>query len=150
MTKKQWVALGLTILAAFAFGRWSAPDKIKTVEVEKQTSAKDSEADRNKHKDTTVTEKVNSDGSKETTTHTVEDTEATKKTSESSISESTREKDVEKTSSKVTISVLAGTSLMSPQITYGASVYRPVLGPIGIGVWGLQSGTFGASIGISF
>lgn len=157
MDKKYWF-FGLALLVSFASGRWLAPEKVKTVvqtvEIENKSNNKDSEAERNKKKETTTTEKTNLDGSTEKTTHTVEETDTTKKTNESDSSQSTTSKtaskEIERGTSKVTISALAGTNITAPQIVYGASVYRGVLGPIGIGLFGFTNGIVGAMIGLSF
>lgn len=158
MTKRQWLLLAAALLTAFAFGRWSAPEKIKIqkqiVEVEKKSTTKDTEAERNKRKEITVTEVIRPDGTKETTTHTVEETTAVKKKAESDSSESNRAsnetKEVEKSSSKTTVSLMVGTNLQNPKIVYGGSAYRPILGPVGIGLWGLTDKTLGASVGLTF
>lgn len=157
MDKKYWL-YGVALLVSFASGRFLVPEKVKIekqiVEVEKKSLVKDTDSERNKHKETVVTEKINSDGSKETTTHVIEETQASKKENESNSSESAKDqretKEVERGSSKTTVGFMAGTSFTSPQVIYGVSVYRGVLGPIGIGVWGLTNGIVGASIGISF
>lgn len=157
MSKKYWF-YGLALLVSFASGRWLAPEKVKIekqiVEVEKKSSTKDTDSERNKRKETTVTEKIGPDGSKETTSHTVETTETAKKKSQSDSSESTRAesetKEIERGTAKVTVSALAGTSFTSPQIVYGASVSKPILGPITVGVFYLTPGTLGGMLGLTF
>lgn len=158
MTKKQWCLWAGALLVSFSFGRWSGPEKIKIekqiVEVEKKSTTKDTEAERNKHKETTVTEVTKPDGTKETTTHTVEETSTDKKTGESDSVESSRAssetKEIEKSSGKTTLSVMAGTNISNPKVVYGAAAYHPILGPIGVGIWAFTDTTFGGSIGISF
>jgi hypothetical protein len=46
------------------------------------------------------------------------------------------------------ISVLTGYSLDTQTLVYGASITKPVLGPVSIGVWALTNKTFGASVGV--
>ncbi len=158
MSRRYW-AVGLALLVSFAAGRWLAPEKIKIekqiIEVEKKSSNKDTEAERNKRKETIITEKINSDGSKETTTHIVEETSASKKAGESNNSESGRAenetKEIERGTAKVTISALAGTTFSTETpIVYGGSISKPIFGPITIGAWGLTNKTAGFSLGLTF
>lgn len=143
------------LAAAFAFGRWSAPTKIKTetkiVEVEKKTE--ETKKDENKNKKTTTHTKVSPDGTRETTTTTVETDRKSTDRSRTDDKSTTQviTKEVEKSKSYVTISALAGMSfkdLTTP--FYGGSLSKPVLGPITLGVWGLTNGTGGVSIGLTF
>lgn len=150
-----YVAAGILI---FAFGRYSAPVKVKTVtktvEVEKKTSQTDTEASRDKHKETTVTEIVRPDGTRETTTTTREDTEVHKTKSDTSTSErekdTTASKEVTRETSRTTISAMYGLPVTGGVPVYGASISKPLLGPIAVGVWGLTPGVIGASVGLGF
>lgn len=144
---------------AYAAGRWSAPERVqivtKTVEVEKKVIDAKTDLEKDKHKETVVTETVNPDGTKSTVTKTVEDTKTGKKTETSTVDDTSKASDTVKetlySSSKVTVSLLAGMSLSGP-ITpvYGLSLTRPVLGPITFGAWGLTSGVVGLSVGLTF
>lgn len=149
MSTKTKVLLSLLALTvSFASGRFLMPAKVvtvvKTVEVEKKTA----EAD--KHKETTVVEIVNKDGSKETTTKTVEDNKKTSTDDKAIATEST--KTVTKGGSRLSIYALGGVDLnnFAGGPLYGAHVSKDILGPISIGLFGLSSGVAGASIGISF
>jgi NCAIR mutase (PurE)-related protein len=155
---KKYLLAGVGILAAFAFGRYSAPEKVKietkVVEVEKKSENKSTDTDRNKRKETTVTETVYPDGRKETKTEVVETTQTERKTDTSVVTE--REKDAAETketsrSGKVSLSALTGvdvTNLNAP--IFGAHLLTNVLGPVTIGVWGLSNATGGLSLGLSF
>lgn len=158
-TKIKVIIVSISILTAYAFGRYSAPEKIitetKIVEVEKKHEETKTDSDRDKHKETTTVEKTLPDGSKETTTTVVEDTHSDKKTDKSADSDrnttTDTKKEVVNSSGRVTISALAGapiTSLGTP--VYGGSVTKNILGPIVGGVWALTNGTVGVSLGLQF
>jgi len=149
-TRTKYLLAALAVLVAFATGRWSAPDhiKIQTVEVDKKTDNKKVEDDT--HKTTTITETQKPDGTETTITVITDDSidKITDKSTEDD--EKTTTKEIDK-SSPTTLSVLGGIKpFSSSSPIYGAQVYRPVIGPLGIGVWGLTNVTVGASIGISF
>jgi PDZ domain-containing secreted protein len=152
MTTKQILIIGaIALTVAFAFGRWSAPEKVKTITqtVEKKTDDKVVAVD--DHKLTTITETDKPDGTKVKTT-VIADTRDTSVHDKSTDQvEKTQSKEVDKSTSKITISMLAGTNVTSPSsLTYGASITKPILGPITVGVFGFQNGTVGASIGLTF
>lgn len=158
-TKEKVVLSVVVVVVAFASGRYLAPTKVvtktETVEVVKQVDAKTSEADRDKHKATTTTETVQPDGTKTITTTTTEDSVTHKQASDVSSSESTKAteafKEVIRSSDKVTISALAAFSLNDLKPIYGTSVYKPILGPFGLGVGaiGLTNTTVFVSLGLS-
>lgn len=156
-TKGLLIALG--IITAFGFGRWSGPEKVKIetkiVEVEKKTDETQTKTDRDKHKDTTTTEVIKPDGTKETTTHTVEDTQTNRSTDRNSTMDTTKntETSSETTYASARVTVLA---LGAADITelgnrdFGISISRPILGPITVGAFGFHSGIVGAGIGLTF
>jgi FtsZ-interacting cell division protein ZipA len=152
MTTKQILIVGaIALVAAFAVGRWSAPDKVKiqTVEVDKKTDDKKVASD--DHKVTTITETDEPNGTKIKKTI-ISDVKAVqvedKKTDDLTKTET---KEIDKSSSKVTISLLAGVNITSPTTpTYGLSITKPILGPLTVGVFGFQNGLAGASIGLTF
>lgn len=156
---KSKILVGVVLLlTAYAFGRWSAPEKIKIetkiVEVDKKVDDTKSDTNRDKHKTTTVTEIVRPDGTKETTTTTSEDTE-THKTSEGHSAEereteSASLKEVTRATQKTTLSVLYGMPFTGGVPVYGGSVTRGILGPICIGGFALTSGVVGVSLGLQF
>ncbi len=159
-TKQKCVIAAGALAASFAAGRYTLPEKVrietKIVEVEKKTEKTKTDLDRDKHKETKVTETTNPDGTKTTTTTTVEDTKTEKKTdtakTDNTQKTDTTVKEVTNALSKVYISALAGIpiSLDSVRPIYGASVTKPVIGPITIGVWGLTLPAVGLSVGLSF
>lgn len=150
-TKQILIVCALALVTAFAVGRWSAPEKVKiqTVTVEKKTEDKQVAID--DHKLTTITETDKPDGTKVKTT-VISDNKDTKvddkKTDDLS---QTTTKETEKSSSKVTISLLGAVDLSDPTSpTYGLSITRPILGPITLGIFGLQDKVVGMSIGLTF
>ncbi len=155
------VIIGVALLVSFAAGRWAAPEKVKietrTVEVEKKDSTVQKEQDRNQHKETTETEVTRPDGTIEKTKKTVDAIDTHQETDKHDTSDTSKatetEKEVTRSSGKVTLAVLAGIKFTSvtagSPILYGAQVYRPIVGPIGIGIWGLSDLTFGVSVGLS-
>lgn len=159
MTAKQKIILGASALAvSFAAGRWATPVKVrvetKTVEVERKTTDTKSDLDLNKHKETVTTTSKRPDGTVETTTKTTEDTHANRSSDQQTTDQTRKTASVTKettySTSKVTISALGGISVhdMATPI-YGASVTKPVMGPITLGAFGFTNGTFGLSVGIS-
>jgi len=137
------VALVLTFFA----GRWSAPEHVKvvtqTVTVDKKTD------DETKHEKVTKVEVKQPNGTDTTTTTIVDDSED-KSTDDSTVSQTTT-KESSKSSSKLTISALAGVNITSPgSLIYGASISRPILGPVTVGLFGLSNGVGGASVGLTF
>lgn len=148
----------VALLTAYGFGRWSAPEKvkteIKTIEVVKVVKVKDTSSRKEIHKKTVVTEKVYPDGTKETTTTITEDTEATKTGSETGTSETETEsstvKESTKSSQKVTVSGLYGVSFTGGTPAVGVSLTKPFFGPITPGVFYLTPGVLGVSLGLTF
>lgn len=140
--------LGIIFIGvAFAVGRYSGPVKetIRTVEVEK----KQTEAEKDKHKETRVKEVVKPDGTKETTTEIVEDTNTKKSTKETTTAQSETEKI--RAGSRTGFSVLGGTRLGDQfKVDYGVSVDREFLGPLKFGAFFFQSGVVGLSLGLNF
>jgi hypothetical protein len=167
---KKLIAIGAVFIAvvAFAFGRYTTPEKVKvetvtkTVEVEKKTHDATTQIDqnRNRKREIETVELVRPDGSKETRTKTVETTETnrdrTTTVSDREKSTTTRDeetrKEVSKASGSTVVSVLGGAKLddwVSGK-RYGLAVTRNVIGPVTIGVWGLNDTTCGLSVGLSF
>lgn len=160
------IAVVAYTLVAVAVGRYTVPQTVKIEKettkqvdvVEKKDLNKQTDANRDTHTEVTVVEKVLPDGTKETTTKTVKDSKTEKSSKvedQGVVSKNTQEstKDNKTTSAsggKVSISALAGVNIFTPSdgMQYGASVSKEVIGPISIGIWGLSSGTGGASIGI--
>lgn len=157
MNTKSKITLSLiALLTAFAFGRFSAPEKIKietkVVEVEKKEVQKD--LDKQVHKKTITKTTTKPDGTKSTTTITQDDSTFNAKTdSKSEIDKSSDTlKEVTRSSSKVTVQGLAAVNPFHLQngLDLGASVCKPILGPLTVGIFGFRSGTVGASAGLTF
>jgi len=156
MTTKTKIITGIVIVAtAFAFGRYSAPERVrtevKTVEVEKKTETKESNT--NRHKETTTVTITKPDGSTETTTKTTEDTNL--KTDSKLVDDTTKSsdttKEVTRGGNKLSIAALSGINYSKPdQLIYGASVSKELIGPITLGAFGLTDKTVGISIGLNF
>lgn len=153
---KKYLLLALALITAYAFGRFSAPEKVKietkVVEVEKKTEKKD--VDKQLHKKTTTITEIRPDGTKIITV--VSTDESQTKTKERKIDESVKigeqTKEVTNSTSKVTVAALAGVNPfdLNRGVDFGASVSRPVIGPITVGVFGFKSGMMGASVGLTF
>lgn len=158
MSDKAKVGIAIAaLLTAFAFGRFTTPvqvkTEIKTVEVERQVEIKDT--DRAKHQETTTVEVKKPDGTVETTTKVVLDSHTNQKVKEvqTDSESSDQTKQVTRSSSPVTILALAGMDVFhaaASKPVYGLSVSKPTFGPVTIGIWGLNTGTAGASLGLTF
>lgn len=160
MSTKLKIAVGaIALLAAFAAGRFLTPEKVRietrTVEVEKKTSESSSDTNIDRHRETTTTETTRPDGTKEKKTTVVEDTQANRKhddkTDDEKSSDSSSVKIVERSSAKVTISALAAVNPFTPgPFLYGASISKPILGPLSLGAFGFSDGRIGLSAGLTF
>lgn len=139
-TKTKLLLASVSLLTAFAFGRWSAPEYRKTTKDQSETT------DSSSHKKTTVIEKEKPDGTKEKKTVVEEDKDRSKSKTDKESEE------IRVSSSKTNISVLWGVDPRSPQTPkYGLSVSRPILGPITVGLWALPTDpTVGFSLGLTF
>lgn len=158
-TKTKLIIAVVALLAAYAFGRFSAPTKVitetKIVEVEKKTDKTKSDTKKEVHRTTTTTETIKPDGTKTVTTVVKEDSNSDSKKNSSSTDNTTKSsdtiKEVIRDTSKVTVSALAGVNITSLSIpVYGASLTKPILGPIAIGIWGLTNSVGGVSLGLTF
>lgn len=135
----------VALITAYAFGYWTAPEKIKTVEVEKIT--KNEDENKNSHSVTERKEITRPDGTKEVTEVTRIDTDSSKKSSETI--EKEKLKEITKSGRKVSINLLAGITIKKLPV-YGAAASATVLGPISVGVFGLSNGIYGAQVGLIF
>jgi hypothetical protein len=161
MTNREKFGLGvLALLASFAFGRFAAPEheRIETqvIEVEKIDETKQTETERNRHRKTVITEVTKPDGSKEKRTEIEENAETSKKTDQQAstarTNSETTSKEIDRSSSKITVSALVGAPVSFGSYTgliYGGHVSRPLLGPIAVGVWGFSTGIGGFSLGLA-
>jgi hypothetical protein len=159
LTTKTKAAIGGTaLLASFAVGRYTVPEKVKTetktVTVEKVVY-KDREviAD-HKKEHVVVVEDKKPDGEVVTKTDTTyDDTKTDKKTDTTNTDTTTtadKTQEVTRGDSKVTLSALAGLRISDKTPVYGVSISKPILGPLTIGIWGLNDSSVGCSIGFTF
>lgn len=162
----------IVICTAFAFGRYSVPEVVKTEHdsttvshtTDTRNETAETHTDRDKHKDVVVTETVQPDGTKTVTTHTIEDSKIHRDTDDSvkdHSSNNTANHTVDKTETiagrnKLNVSLLVGPSIslsgglsLGP-IAYGAHISKPILGPVTVGLWGLSTGAGGMSVGLNF
>lgn len=160
MDKTKVILITLGLMSAFAFGRWGTPVKVveKTaiVEVEKKMDNKQTDIDRDLHKETTVTEKVTPDGIRITETKTKEDRTTEKRTQEVKQDDTSTKTESSKETvypySDVTISALVGVPISFTSTTHlywGCSIQKPILGPVTVGLFGLSSGVAGISLGLT-
>lgn len=147
-TKYKVIVVVVSIATAFAVGRYTVPQKVLTVTRVVEVEKKLIETDKDTTKDTKIVEIVRPDGTKETTTIINENKKVDQTVVDNKDSSSDAETETEKTGSPVTINALAGLDLKSGATVFGASVSKPVIGPIAIGLWGLTNATVGASIGL--
>lgn len=161
MTSRQkWAIAAAGCVVFFAVGRWSTPTKVKivtqTVQVEKKTDDTKTQAAVDRHKQTIEVTTKKPDGSQTTTVTTTEDDKARRSSDDQSTDDlaktSTTTKEVTRGSSLVTIGALAGAKLTfgSQAISYGGFVYKPILGPFGVGIFGMSNMTGGIAVGLSF
>lgn len=99
---------------------------------------------------------------RETTTHEVTEvvklpsgeTRTITTTDKSSITDKTKKEDKKTivSTSKINVSAIAGINVIDPSkgLSYGISVSKEIAGPITAGLWGLNNGTVGLSLGINF
>lgn len=153
--KTKVIIAAVALLGAFAAGRWAAPEKVKVekviVEVEKKTSEKD--AKKSTKKTTTTTKITHPDGRIEESTTVVEETVRESSKSETTDKGKTESETTEitRSSSRVTVSGLGAFSLSNGSgPIYGASITKPILGPITVGAFYLTPGILGGSLGLTF
>lgn len=145
----------IVLVAAYGLGWYTTPAKVvvktEIQYVEKKTEQ--SEAERDKHKVTTIVVVKHKDGTTETTTKVVEDSKTDKKVASTDDINSTTKTSKEVTrGSLITVSALAGvnTSNLLGGVDFGMSVTKPILGPLTVGIFGFRSGLIGSSVGFSF
>lgn len=160
-TKYKVGIAGAALLASFAAGRYTVPEKVttKTDTSVKTKTKKNTTTNTKKDEKKRITKDIitRPDGTKEEKVTIDVDTNTDKK----QVSDQTKDsnKNTETTTetvrgdSKVTVSFMLGVDFFrGPSVTpvYGLSVYKPVLGPFGIGLYGLTNNIFGVNIGVSF
>lgn len=150
-TRTKVLIMILGAVAAYAFGRWSAPESIKevikTVEVEKtKTDEKTSD-----HTKTTTVVTEDPKGVKTTTTIVQNDVNTTSNTTSNTTKASDTEKETIRGSSKVSIELVGAVDITAPLgVDYGINVSKPLIGPITADLFVYKSGRLGAGIGLTF
>jgi len=157
-TRTKIIILVVALIGSFALGRYTVPEK--KIEEKKTTEDKTKdvtkEKKQKKHKKTHIVkeEKTAPDGSKTVVTIIDHDTKTdTSSDSKTAIEghKTTEDKVITvRGDSKVTLSALGGIDILSGKPIYGASLTKPVLGPLTLGIFGLSNGSVGASIGFTF
>jgi len=140
--KNQVLFTFLASVAAFAGGRYSMRQPAVTATV-KEKEQKQVAKEVHTQTTTTVTKLPTGEVKTTTTTDTVANTQITKKTdTESKISVNLQK--------NLNISALAGINIPDKTPIYGVSVSKEIVGPFTAGVFGLNNGTAGISIGLNF
>jgi hypothetical protein len=150
MNKKLYSFFSLLLIAAFFFGRFSAPESIKTDDKKQEIKSVDTESDKSKDKIKTTTVIEKKDGTKVTRTK-VEYKTIVQTVTIKEDAKTEEHKEEIKNRSGVTVSALAGIPL-NASITkgpvYGVSVSKPFLGPIALGAFAFTDMRVGVSIGL--
>jgi ribosomal protein S25 len=145
--KTQVIAALLLILVSFAVGRYSVSQpNIKTQDVSKIQET-DKQAKDTHTQTKTVVDKLPSGETKTTTTT---DTTILTKTQDTVKDTQSYSQSVTSSKSKLNVSAIAEYDLKRGGLNYGISVEKEVLGPITAGLYGLNNGTIGVSIGLNF
>lgn len=146
----------VALLLSFAAGRYTAKtETVKTEEIKDVTSHVEEQKDT--HTETKTVTIKQTDGTV-TTTVIADTTVSDRKNRDTNIKDTveTSHNTYVTSAKKVTVSLLVSGRLhrSEPYVTdipsCGISIQKQVLGAISIGVFGLTTGTFGASIGYSF
>jgi PKD repeat protein len=157
-TKIKIAVVVVYTATAVAIGRYTVPEKVKIetkiVEVEKKSTASDVDSKKDTHKQVTVTKTFKPDGEKTITVVTTNDTTSDQNVAKKDIVDidktNDQSKEITHPSDKVTVSALAGFDLSSFKMIYGASVTKPIVGPLTVGLFVLSNPAAGVSIGLTF
>lgn len=149
MTLKTKVLIAVVaLLAAFTTGRYSVQvPEVKTVVDTNMT--KDSELNKDTHKDTVSVTIKSPDGTMKTTIHTVQDTDV-KKQVDTTIAQHIEQTVTPPKLNTLNVSAIAGIDFRTYQPVYGASITKEFIGPVTIGFVGLTNGVLGATVGLNF
>lgn len=142
--KTKILIAGALLILSFAAGRYSN-SYTQSTEVSQSETDKESTKNTQTHTESTTTKEP--DGTVKTVviTDTNKNVE-TKKTESEQVQKSV----TTITANKVTVSALAGVNTNTFLPNYGASVSKNLAGPITIGLWGLNNGILGISVGVEF
>lgn len=158
-TKTKVIAYLVAALTIFAFGRWSAPEKIRIeketlkVDVEKTDTTTRIKVDENKR--ITEVEIVKPDGTviKKKTVDIGNSSETNNQNStEKNKTELTKETKVVERNGRITLSMIAGLEIsnLKGPVAFGGHITKPIFGPITLGAFGLSNGMVGLSLGLQF
>lgn len=173
MSHERWIEAACSLVLvcmAYAFGRYSAPDRVVTVDrvvTREDTAAHQQVAELTKQLATlkshttrkTViatlpsgakTTTIDEDTQVDTITGTTTQTDATADVHEVKSVEVLKTVTVERARPDWRITPMAGFDIPSHAFVYGVAVDRRILGPILFGVWGLSSGVAGAALSVEF
>ena len=148
--KREIVVVAVGLVTMFAAGRYSVtyPPNIKVAETKNQDTKTDEAKDT--HVFTHTVSIKEPEGTVKTDTTTTTDVVVHEETNtvveDKTVSQTTQQK-----RSKINVSAIVGTSLQTPGVPiYGVSVQKEFVGPVTIGVFGLQNGTLGVTVGLNF
>lgn len=150
-TKQKYGIAGLSIIIAFAAGRFSARSPEIKTEISAQTQLQQ-DKEKNTHTETTITTVKTPDGTVKTVKQINEISNT--RTDTSVVSDIKEKQDIiPPKTNLLNISALVSADmskgLFQPP-SYGVSVSREVLGPITAGGFALTNGVIGISIGLNF
>ena len=152
---KEILAGVVVVIAAFAIGRYTGPEKVKiiTKTVTIATDTKTDDETTQDHKKVTIIEITKPDGTDTKTTTVVDDTDSQDKSVDTSktTTDESQTTEITKGSPKILVSALAARNLSNfATPIYGGMVSKSILGPVTIGAFGLSDKTVGLSLGLMF
>jgi uncharacterized protein HemX len=165
-----WAAVLGIGAAGYAFGRFSAPDRVEVREVVKVVEKEDTRAREQVIALTQQLETLKRHTRREETTlpdgtrHVVEETKTERTADTRTVTDATKESHTVKESTRETVkesltvrsrpdwrvSGLVGVDLPTLTPTYGAQVDRRILGPLSLGLWGNSARQVGIAISMEF
>ncbi len=156
--RNKIIIVSVGLLVSFAAGRYTVTESIKTeihdTEVKKIAEDEKKNRDKEDHKKVVIVVIRKPDGEETTTTTETDDSEDKETTVVKDTTTDDKVKNetkvVTKGQDKVTVSALGGINVLTGQPQYGAAITKPILGPLNVGLWGLNTGAVGASVGVSF
>jgi hypothetical protein len=151
MNKRVIVLSILALGVVYAFGRYSAPNKVEIHEVEKVVYQEKLVQDKSVNKRSTTTVTEHPDGTKITTT-TTEASRDTHTQRDTDLAKDTEKTRIETRNLGMRFELLGGLDVTRPMDGYivGAHVSTTLIGPLNIGVWALSNKTAGISAGLQF
>jgi len=148
--KTQVIIFASSLLVAFALGRYTAqkPD-VTTKETKSDTDVKHDDTVTTTHTTTTTTKEP--DG-KEVVTQVTDTKTENKETETNKETDTLQQTIIQQKNNKVTVSALGAVDFthLSQPPAFGAAIEKQLLGPVKLGIFGLNNGVFGVSIGVEF